>query len=72
MEDAITLSNKAWELMNKKQKTQMVTTLGYKKEWARLGTLKDVVQHGGGMLANSFKNVVVKWKNKNPNTEIKW
>lgn len=54
---SIKLTEDTWEFSSKEEKISLLKELGYKPDWAEMDTIRELVQRGGGIIANDLKNM---------------
>jgi len=55
-----------------KQKGDLAEAMGYNRSWSKADTMEELIDRGGGMVAESLHGVVKKWKKRNPDTDVRW
>lgn len=53
-------AHEMWSAVTVEQRAALLEAMGYKTEWAQLGTLQEVIRRGGGMIRNSIVDLMVK------------
>ncbi len=71
--DAGELTKDTWKCSKKSQKVKLLNALGLDKSWAETKTIKEMVNRGGGLPANSILKLErILLKNKGGKVKINW
>lgn len=62
---AIELTEDTWKYASRKEKIKLLKSLGYDGSWAKAKSLPELVARGGGMVANSLKNLSLEYLKRN-------
>lgn len=62
---AVSLTEDTWKYSSIEQKEKLLSSLGYNTSWAETKTIQELVSRGGGMVANSLKNLSLEYLNRN-------
>ena len=60
--------NQLWKELTVKQKTQLLKARGLSTTWAKTKTIKEMVNRGGGIIANSLLDLIKLHAHSNPGT----
>lgn len=70
---AINLAEDIWKYSSREEKEKLLVTMGYDLSWSETKTVKELVSRGGGMVANSLKNLALEYLNRsNGKVTITW
>ncbi len=62
--NSIDLAKDIWLYSSKEDKEKLLISMGYNTSWAETKDIKELVSRGGGMVANSIKNVAQEYLNR--------
>jgi hypothetical protein len=62
--NSIPLAEDFWKYSSKESKIKLLNILNYDESFADTKSIKELVNHGGGMVASSLKNLCQEWLNR--------